>query len=545
MAEPEPEACASVVVYPAGESATSDQAQRFALDEMVGLVCTESGLSSRGMSGNWIIRFDDGTPDTFTITIADALDLDDVVGVDDPEDRAEITEMLVSALAAADGGVGQALPDGMSTRDICSEAEGSEEEGALASFREQAERKFGADAILTLTVPYGADYVDTTLLRFLRARLGDEANALEMVEQCLDLRRREKIDTILSRPLPKVVREHIHSCYDEGWLPSPDKSGRPVYLLVGGRTGERLGKLFTPPAPDIPWELPDVMEAFLHWHLQMMEYINKVVYTKLSAQAGRLVNKFVMINDLSGMSTQGVTQIMKFVDIMKKMSEIDQLLYPEGLGCMYFCNAPWIFSAPWKVIASFMTEETAKRMHVISAEDTPPTLKSCMDDEALPEFLGGSLQGKYVTGEEITTTAWHDEADAYIAAQAAKTSPFPWPAAVSLVVPARDVSMFTLEVAAGETARWEWDIESYDIGFKVSFTPQGSSNAVLVSEEVRCQAGLARWRGEHSPAAPEVGTGGGTLELCWDNTSSLMRSKKIRYRAASAVVVEEAEAAAQ
>ena len=34
------------------------------------------------------------------------------------------------------------------------------------------------------------------------------------------------------------------------------------------------------------------------------------------------------------MSTQGVTQIMKFVDIMKKMSEIDQLLYPEGLGCM-------------------------------------------------------------------------------------------------------------------------------------------------------------------------------------------------------------------
>jgi hypothetical protein len=28
----------------------------------------------------------------------------------------------------------------------------------------------------------------------------------------------------------------------------------------------------------MPWELPDVMEAFLHWHLQMMEYLNKVVY---------------------------------------------------------------------------------------------------------------------------------------------------------------------------------------------------------------------------------------------------------------------------
>jgi hypothetical protein len=198
-------------------------------------------------------------------------------------------------------------------------------------------------------VPFGPDYIDTACLRFLRARQGVVSVALEMMEQCLDLRKREQIDTILSRPLPKVVLEHIHACYDEGWLPSPDKSGRPVYILVGGRTGERLGKLFTPPVEGMPWELADVMEAFLHWHLQMMEYLSKVVYAKLTRRAGRLVNKFVMIDDLSGMSTQGVTQIMKFVDIMKKMSEIDQLLYPEGLGCMYFCNAPWLFSAPWKV----------------------------------------------------------------------------------------------------------------------------------------------------------------------------------------------------
>ena len=64
-----------------------------------------------------------------------------------------------------------------------------------------------------------------------------------MLEECLELRRQEAIDTILSRPLPEVVRHHLHSCFDEGWLPEPDVHGRPVYILRGGKTGERLNKL--------------------------------------------------------------------------------------------------------------------------------------------------------------------------------------------------------------------------------------------------------------------------------------------------------------
>ena len=50
MAEPEPEPCASVVVYPPSESAASEQAQRFALDDIIALVCAESGLSSKPSS---------------------------------------------------------------------------------------------------------------------------------------------------------------------------------------------------------------------------------------------------------------------------------------------------------------------------------------------------------------------------------------------------------------------------------------------------------------------------------------------------------------
>jgi hypothetical protein len=146
-----------------------------------------------------------------------------------------------------------------------------------------------------------------------------------MVEEVLEFRTREQVDSILARPLPPAVLRHLHSCYDEGVLPGGDRFGRPVYVIRGGRTGERLQKLFTPPVEGMPWEVADVTEAFMHWHLQLMEYHNKVVLQRATARTKRLVNKWVMLDDMAGMSTAGVTRIMKFVGVLQKMAEIDQV----------------------------------------------------------------------------------------------------------------------------------------------------------------------------------------------------------------------------
>ena len=55
------------------------------------------------------------------------------------------------------------------------------------------------------------------------------------------------------------------------------------------------------------------------------------------------------------------------------------------------------------------------------------------------------------------------------------------------------------------------------------------------------EAGLARWRGEHGPVNLA-----GKLELTWDNTHSMMRSKTVRYRMAAANIgAEEGEPSAQ
>ena len=54
--------------------------------------------------------------------------------------------------------------------DIASEPKDQEETGKLSGFRMVAEGKFGLPALLSLTVPYGEEYIDTSMLRFLRAR---------------------------------------------------------------------------------------------------------------------------------------------------------------------------------------------------------------------------------------------------------------------------------------------------------------------------------------------------------------------------------------
>ena len=105
------------------------------------------------------------------------------------------------------------------------------------------------------------------------------------------------------------------------------------------------------------------------------------------------------------------------------------------------------------------------------------------------------------------------------------------------MISARSTESVHVDVAPGEVARWEFAIEAYDIAFTALFTPAGQE-PVVAAEEARCEAGLARWRGEHSPA----GGVGGRLELRFDNGHSMMRSKTVRWRAAAAAATAGARA---
>lgn len=52
-------------------------------------------------------------------------------------------------------------------------------------------------------------------------------------------------------------------------------------------------------------------------------------------------------------------------DLIKKGTKIMQDNYPENLGKMMVCNAPWAFTAVWAICKNFVDERTREKINII------------------------------------------------------------------------------------------------------------------------------------------------------------------------------------
>ena len=62
--------------------------------------------------------------------------------------------------------------------------------------------------------------------------------------------------------------------------------------------------------------------------------------------------------------------------------------YPEILGHMFIVNAPMLFSGIWAFAKAFLDEKTKKKISIIGSS-YKKTLLEFIDEENLPDFLGG------------------------------------------------------------------------------------------------------------------------------------------------------------
>ena len=83
--------------------------------------------------------------------------------------------------------------------------------------------------------------------------------------------------------------------------------------------------------------------------------------------AGFQVSQIVMIDDLAGMGLKGASEVFQFMPTMAQMAKIDQLLFPDLLGNMYFINAPSVFTTLWQAMGSLITPGTRQKIKVRSA----------------------------------------------------------------------------------------------------------------------------------------------------------------------------------
>ena len=196
--------------------------------------------------------------------------------------------------------------------------------------------------------------------------------------------------SIFSRPLPVEKFQHLTRYFPHSHH-GFDKRGQPIYIDCTGQM-------------DVDSVLEGVSkEDVLHSHIIMMEYQNRVLMAQGSAKMGHTVHRMCNIVDMTGASSRLASR--KAMDIFKLIAAVDQDNYPETMGATYVVNAPWVFTAVWRVVRAFLDEGVTAKVHILGeGAPTRDALLAAVDADQLPSFLGGTCRcpGGCVSGAKCT-----------------------------------------------------------------------------------------------------------------------------------------------
>ncbi|KAF4679665.1 cytosolic factor, phosphatidylinositol/phosphatidylcholine transfer protein [Perkinsus olseni] len=204
--------------------------------------------------------------------------------------------------------------------------------------------------------------------RFVKARKCVYQNAKEMFGNHLEWRKEFQVDELRLHGFDFPEYEDAKRLYPHGYH-GTDKQNRPVYIERTGMVdaGELL-KITT-------------FDRLLRYWVQ--EYEELIAY-RLPACG---VDKTCTIIDLKGLGLKQFTPQVK--NMMQKLAKVANDNYPEVLGTMFVVNAPFIFTAIWKVVSPMVDPITRSKI-VVLGSNYKPTLHNVVDPSQLPDFLGGT-----------------------------------------------------------------------------------------------------------------------------------------------------------
>lgn len=97
---------------------------------------------------------------------------------------------------------------------------------------------------------------------------------------------------------------------------------------------------------------------------------------------------FVVILDLTGWSIVNATSTGMWY--CKALADVGAPHYPERLSQMLIIGAPWIFTATFNVIYSWLDERTQDKIKLLGPQSQyRPVLEKIMDITMLPKIAGG------------------------------------------------------------------------------------------------------------------------------------------------------------
>ncbi|GKV44570.1 hypothetical protein SLEP1_g51738 [Rubroshorea leprosula] len=201
-------------------------------------------------------------------------------------------------------------------------------------------------------------YPTETLIRFLKARDWNVQKAHKMLVECLQWRIQNDIDNILAKPIiPTDLYRAVRDSQLVG-LSGYSKEGLPIIAFgVGLSTYDKAS-----------------VNYYVQSHIQMNEYRDRVVFPAATKKYGKYIGTCLKVLDMTGLKLSALNQI----NLMTVITTIDDLNYPEKTNTYYIVNAPYVFSACWKVVRPLLQERTKKKIQV---------LQGCGRDELLKASL--------------------------------------------------------------------------------------------------------------------------------------------------------------
>ncbi|XP_074567721.1 phosphatidylinositol/phosphatidylcholine transfer protein SFH9-like [Curcuma longa] len=204
-----------------------------------------------------------------------------------------------------------------------------------------------------------------TLMRFLKAREWNVPKTNKMLVDCLNWRINNQIDDVFSKPITPVdLYRGIRDSHLMG-LSGYSKQGIPVFAIgVGLSTYDKAS-----------------VNYYIQSHIQMNEYRDRVLLPAASRKNGRYIGTCFKVLDMTGLKLSSLGNL-KLVSLM---ATIDDLNYPEKTETYYIVNAPYIFTACWKVVKPLLQERTRRKIQVLDGCGRDELLK-VMDYASLPSF---------------------------------------------------------------------------------------------------------------------------------------------------------------
>lgn len=212
---------------------------------------------------------------------------------------------------------------------------------------------------------------DWVVVKYLRLAHHKPKNVATLFHATLKWRQEADIDGSQHKRYPKY--KEMKKYFPFGWH-GTTKYGHPIhYDCPGYLQVEPLMKIVT-------------LDELVDYHVAVQEYMANDLMQSQTEKTGRRIHQIFVIIDCQNAGRAQMTNVVR--NYLQRTSILDQQHYPDAMVRMFIINAPWIFSAFWKLLKVFLNERTRNKTHIYGS-DYMKHLSEFIDEDQLPTFAGG------------------------------------------------------------------------------------------------------------------------------------------------------------